>query len=125
MKQPLKISSQKLPWALLGIMIVIASFLQVITYYRYEKIVTQMNEFNNAIISSDSVEDIINATGSFLENQDIGEPVLGFNESNAFLGLGRIKDAVVTNFNKVSGRCKGDDRYNVKKCGYGGQSFKE
>lgn len=45
MKQPLKISSQKLPWALLGIMIIIASFLQVITYYSYNKLDNAVQTF--------------------------------------------------------------------------------
>ena len=79
MKQPLKISSQKLPWALLGIMIIIASFLQVITYYSYNKLdnavqtfIADIREAKDDKEAEEIGDDVINVP----KTEEILEPLL-------------------------------------------------
>lgn len=87
----MKITPQKLPWVILGTFIVIASVLQVITYYSYAKLDRAVQTFISDIREA---KDDKEAEEVFIKFVGDSAPLIGKSESGAFLGFGRAKDFI-------------------------------
>lgn len=92
--------NKKLPWILLGVVIVAAVALQIFTYANYNKLHNGVTTFTQAIQLANNDKDLEVAAQMFAT--DI-QPIISTSKSQAFLGIGKVGRIIKNGFGKIFG----------------------